>query len=180
MPAAALAAGATRSSTHRANASRRCRSVEPEPGRTLDHRIELQHALERRLELGHRPGARLLRELLGPERVAADRLHDVRRPRPLRDEICRDEQLPEPPVEHDGDDRLRRRLEQPVERGRRDGDPPLGDGVEERPGGVGHDLRDERPDVLLPDRVAGPVERELLELRDRERALALPVHVALA
>ena len=56
----------------------------------------------------------------------------------------------------------------------------LGDRVEERPRRVRHDLGDQRPDVVLGDRVERPVERELLELAHGERALALAVDVALA
>ena len=59
------------------------------------------------------------------------------------------------------------------------GDAALGDGVEERPGGVRHHLRDERPDVLLAHGVERPVEGELVELPDGERAHPLAVHVAL-
>jgi hypothetical protein len=58
-------------------------------------------------------------------------------------------------------------------------DPPVGDGVEEGPRRGGHGLGDERPDVVAADRSAGAVERQLVELADREHPHPASIDVGL-
>ena len=79
------------------------------------------------------------------------------------------EQLDDPAVEDREQDRLRRRIEQSVEGRCRDIDPPLTDGVAQRPDRCRRRLRDERPDVLRGDRtlVDRVPERQLVELARR-------------
>ena len=153
----------------------------PRPPGTLDRRVEVEQAVERALELVGCPAGGLLRELLGPERVELEHPRQLADRRPGRDEIGHLEQLAQPPMELDEDDRLGRRVENPLEQVGRIADPAQGDRVEQRPGR----RRDRPPRRALRrrravDRGVEPVEGELVELLDGQLALAPAVDVALA
>src|SRR4051812_21219471 len=83
-------------------------------------------------------------------------------------------------MELDHDHELRRGFEEEIQELEGAAHPPLTDGVEERPRGSRHDFGNERLDIVHADGRAGPVERELLELRNGELALPAAVDVALA
>src|SRR4051794_23060637 len=149
-------------------------------GRAADRGIELDEAVERSVELRLRPRPRLLDELLGPERLQAERPDERPWARSPGEMIGDLDELADAAVELGHDDEVRRRVEEPFEQLERAIDPALRDRVEERPRRARHDFRDEGTDVVDRDDGAGTIERQLVELADRELALAPPIDVALA
>ncbi len=86
-----------------------------------------------------------------------------------------------PSVQHSEQDRLRRDVDQVVERLHRRLDPSLADGVGQRPDGARRRLGDERPDVVRGDRPAidGVAQGQLVELVGGDAAQVPPIDVAL-
>ena len=89
------------------------------------------------------------------------------------------DQRPNAPMQLREQDRLRRVRHEAGEQLVCFGGATLADGVQECPRRAWNRLGNERSNIVLGYRLATPIQRELVELADRDHALAPPVDVAL-
>ena len=123
------------------------------PRRPLDHRVELQHALEGGLELRAASSAVPVPTSFSTRNGChVHRPHEAAGVAPARGDPATSISSRSRRWSWHEDHRLRRRLEQVVEQRAGGGGAALGDGVEARPGRVRDHLGDQRPDVVLGDR----------------------------